>query len=83
MDAWLSPNHCAFVAVTVHLKQDGIPLCLLLDIVEVAEVCAHASGLCFQLTLDQLHNGFNLAAVFTWILDDFKIEKKVSTEPWG
>ncbi len=83
MDVWSSPNHCAFVAVTVHLEQDGLPLCLLLDIVEVAEVCAHVCSLCFQLTLDQSHNGFNLAAAFAQILDDFKIEKKVSTDPWG
>ena len=31
-------NHRAFVAVTVHLEQDGAPLCLVLDVVEVAEV---------------------------------------------
>lgn len=37
-DAWTSPNHRAFVAVTVHLEQDGAPLCLVLDVVEVAEV---------------------------------------------
>ena len=35
------------------------------------------------IDLDQSHNGFNLAVAFTQILDDFKIEKKVSTEPWG
>ena len=38
-DAWTSPNHRAYVAVTVHLEHDGEVLCLLLDIVEVAEVC--------------------------------------------
>ena len=37
-DAWTSPNHRAFVAVTVHLEQEGVPLCLVLDVVEVAEV---------------------------------------------
>jgi hypothetical protein len=37
-DAWTSPNHRAFVAVTIHLEQEGVPLCLVLDIVEVAEV---------------------------------------------
>ena len=40
-DAWSSPNHHAFVAVTVHLEKDGVALCLLLDIVEVVEVCTH------------------------------------------
>jgi hypothetical protein len=37
-DAWTSPNHKAFVAVLVHFKCDGEPLCLILDVVEVAEV---------------------------------------------
>ena len=37
-DAWTSPNHKAFVALTVHLEQNRKPLCLVLDIVEVAEV---------------------------------------------
>ena len=37
-DAWTSPNHKAFVAITVHLEEDSKPLCIILDIVEVAEV---------------------------------------------
>lgn len=37
-DAWTSPNHRAFVAVTAHLKVRGEPISLLLDLVEVAEV---------------------------------------------
>ena len=41
-DAWSSPNHCAFIVVTMHLEKDGVPLCLLLDIVEVTEVHIHA-----------------------------------------
>jgi len=40
-DAWTSPNHKAFVAITVHLEEDSKPLCLILDIVEVAEVWAY------------------------------------------
>ena len=44
-DAWTSPNHRAFVAVTVHLEQDGAPPCLVLDVVEVAEVWYHEPGL--------------------------------------
>ncbi|EIW58947.1 uncharacterized protein TRAVEDRAFT_103266, partial [Trametes versicolor FP-101664 SS1] len=47
-DAWTSPNHRAFVVITVHLEVDGQPLRLLLDLVEVAES----------------HTGFNLAAAF-------------------
>jgi hypothetical protein len=39
-DAWTSPNHRSFVAWTVHLEHDGNMLTFLLDIIEVAEVCA-------------------------------------------
>ena len=55
MDAWTSPNNKAYVAVTVHLEQDGVPLCMLLDIVEVA----------------RSHSGVNLAEEFAQILKDF------------
>lgn len=61
-DAWTSPNSKAYVAVTVHLEQNGVPLGLLLDIVEVAES----------------HSGKNLAAAFAKILKDFGIAEKVS-----
>ena len=61
-DAWTSPNHKAYVAVTVHFKKDGIPISMLLDIVEVT----HS------------HSGLNLAAAFSKILDDFGIGYKVS-----
>ncbi|KAJ8582888.1 hypothetical protein M405DRAFT_749564, partial [Rhizopogon salebrosus TDB-379] len=37
-DAWTSPNHRAFVAVTVHFEHNGQPLAMLLDIVEVPKV---------------------------------------------
>ena len=62
-DAWTSPNNKAYVAVTVHLEKDGIPLCMLLDIVEVA----------------RSHSGVNLAEAFAEILHDFGISKKVSS----
>ena len=61
-DAWTSPNHKAYVAVTVHFEHDGEPMCLLLDLVEVAKS----------------HSGINLAAAFAKILDDFGITQKVS-----
>jgi hypothetical protein len=38
-DTWTSTNHRAFVAVSVYLKHNGVPLSLPLDIVEVAKVC--------------------------------------------
>jgi hypothetical protein len=61
-DAWTSPNHKAYVAVTVHFESEGQPISMLLDIVELA--CSHS--------------GINLAAAFAKILEDFKISDKVS-----
>lgn len=63
-DAWTSPNHKAFVAVTVHFQKDGVLVAMLLDLVEVAES----------------HSGAHLAAVFAKILDDFTIADKVSAQ---
>jgi hypothetical protein len=37
MDTWTSPNHKAFIAVTVHFEHNCKPMCFLLDLVEVAE----------------------------------------------
>jgi len=48
-DAWSSPNHKAYVAVTIHFEQDGVPVSMLLNIVEVP--CSHS--------------GLNLAKAFT------------------
>jgi hypothetical protein len=61
-DAWTSPNHKAYVAVTVHFEKDGVPIAMLLDIIEVAES----------------HSGLNLSAAFAKILNDFGISDKVS-----
>ena len=61
-DAWTSPNHHAYVAVTVHLEMDGKPISIVLDVIEVAES----------------HNGLNLAIAFQRILQDFGIDHKVS-----
>ena len=61
-DAWTSPNHKAYVAVTVHFENNGKPVSMLLDIVELA--CSHS--------------GLNLAAAFAKILEDFGISDKVS-----
>ncbi|KAF8162011.1 hypothetical protein BJ912DRAFT_823218, partial [Pholiota molesta] len=47
-DAWTSPNHYAYVAVTAHLEIDGIPIAIVLDVVE----------------LPISHSGFNLAVAF-------------------
>ncbi|KAL4264915.1 Zinc finger BED domain-containing [Pleurotus pulmonarius] len=60
-DAWTSPNHRVFVAITVHLEMKGEPLSMLLDLVEVAES----------------HTGLNLAAAFARVLDDFGIGDKI------
>ena len=37
-NVWTLPNHCAFIAVTMHLEKPGKPLPVLLDFVEVASV---------------------------------------------
>jgi hypothetical protein len=60
-DAWTSPNNKAYVAVTIHFEQQGVPISLLLDIVEVA----------------RSHSGVNLANAFADILKSFGIEDKV------
>jgi hypothetical protein len=60
-DAWTSPNHKAFIAITVHFEIDGVPMCMLLDLVEVATS----------------HSGVNLAVAFAQILDEFGISEKV------
>ena len=57
----MSPNHKAFIAVTVHFEKDSVPISMLLDIVEVM----HS------------HSGLNLTAAFAKILDDFGISDKV------
>lgn len=61
-DEWTAPNHRAYVAITVHFMQEGVPVCLLLDIVELAES----------------HSGVNLARVFADVLKEYSIEDKVS-----
>ncbi|KAG0700689.1 hypothetical protein DFH29DRAFT_807315, partial [Suillus ampliporus] len=37
-NAWTSPNHKAFVAISVHLEHEGVSIAMVLDIVEVPEV---------------------------------------------
>ena len=62
-DAWTSPNNHAYVAITVHFELKGIPIAMLLDLVEVAKS----------------HSGINLTAAFAKILEDFGISDKVRT----
>jgi hypothetical protein len=61
-DAWTSPNHKAYVAITVHLEHEGKPLSMLLDLVEVPKS----------------HTGANLASAFADVLAAFGIDKKVT-----
>jgi hypothetical protein len=60
-NAWTSPNHKAYVAISIHFENNGVPITMLLDIIEVA--CSHF--------------GLNLAAAFAKILQDFSISDKV------
>ena len=61
-DAWTSPNHKAYIVVTVYFEQNGLLMCFLLDLVKVGKS----------------HSSINLAVAFTKILEDFGIENKVS-----
>lgn len=38
-DTWTSPNHRTFVTISVHFILRGEPISMLLDLVEVPEVC--------------------------------------------
>jgi hypothetical protein len=60
-DAWTSPNNKVYVAVTVHFENEGVPVSMLLDIVEVT----------------RSHSSLNLAAAFAKTLDEFGISDKV------
>jgi hypothetical protein len=59
-DAWTSPNHKAYVAITVHFKYEGKPISMLLYLVEVAKS----------------HSGANLATTFAEVLEEFGISDK-------
>jgi hypothetical protein len=61
-DAWTLPNHKAYMALMVHFENDGAPVAMLLDLVEVAKS----------------HSGLNLAGAFATVLDKFGITEKVS-----
>lgn len=50
------------MAFTVHFEQEGVPISMLLDLVEVAKS----------------HSGVNLAEAFAKVLQEFGIEDKVS-----
>ncbi|THV05844.1 hypothetical protein K435DRAFT_562725, partial [Dendrothele bispora CBS 962.96] len=60
-DAWTSPNHMAFVAITAHLIQDGDIYPILLDFFEVPES----------------HTGKALAHEFARVVAEFGISDKV------
>ena len=50
------------MALTVHFESNGAPVCLLLDIIELA----------------QSHSGANLAAAFGRVLNNYGIADKVN-----
>ena len=60
-NTWTSPNHKAYIAMTIHFKNAGVPISMLLNLVEVA--CSHMV--------------FNLAMAFSKILEEFGISHKV------
>ena len=62
-DTWTSPNSKAYIALTVHFENDGVPISMLLDLIEVP----HS------------HSRLNLAKAFAKVLEEFGISDKVST----
>ncbi len=61
-NAWMSPNHRAFVAWTIHFAYGGAMMSFLLDIIEVPES----------------HMGAVLANAFQAMLEHFELKQKVS-----
>lgn len=66
-DAWTSPNDKAFVAVTVHFEQKGVPVSFLLDLVELATS----------------HSGYNLVVALAKIFEEFGISDKVRSKSFS
>lgn len=78
-DAWTSPNHRAYVAVSVHLEKKGVPFSMILDIIEVAEVRLYLPAKSLIPTpYIQSHSGANLATVLARVFEEFNISEKVS-----
>src|SRR6266481_1596474 len=80
MDAWTSPNHKAFIAVTMHMEHSGKPVTFVLDVVEVTSyiLSFHMISRLLDSSV-QAHSGINLASAFMQILDEFGISEKVCT----
>ncbi|KAF5331299.1 hypothetical protein D9758_018118 [Tetrapyrgos nigripes] len=85
-DAWTSPNHRAYVAVSVHLEKEGVPISFLLDFVEVAKVSKRdilKVKLYAHRDVLQSHSSETLAEVFAQILTEFGIEDKLKEAEEG
>jgi len=61
-DVWTSPNHKAYMAITVHFEHEGQPMAMLLDLVKVP----------------RSHSSANLAEDFLDVLRAFGVEDKVN-----
>ena len=78
-DTWTSPNHYTYAAVTAHLEVKGEPIAIVLDIIELPKVSPFCRALeYFDDNCWQSHSGLNMALAFAEILEDFKIDTKVS-----
>jgi hypothetical protein len=62
VDMWSSPNHKAFLGITVHLLHKNEPLQLVLDVVE----------------MPMAQTGWNMAKAVEKVWKAFEIAKKVS-----
>jgi hypothetical protein len=78
-NAWSSPNHWAFVAFSVHLEHNGMPLTFPLDVVEVAKVRETLAVEVIALNFWQSHTGFELALELERTLEEFGVIDKVSS----
>lgn len=65
-DAWTSPNHYACVAVSVLLEVKGVPISIVLDVVEVPTVRSSSSSVPLDIILMTWNRRHTQAS--TWLL---------------
>ena len=68
------------MALLAQLEVKGVPICLVLDVVELPKVISRSRIEWVEAddTFGQSHTGLNMAIAFKEILEEFGIEHKVS-----
>lgn len=80
MNAWTLPNHCAYIALLMHLEYNGTTFSFPLDVIEVKTVYIFAFAFsAMQCLWPQFYESVMLAEAFTEVLKEFKINIKVSS----